>query len=256
MIVFGLILLLGMFMVSCDNETTKVCPPHDWSDWNIIEPATKNTDGEKERFCKRCHEVQNEIIPAYGDNLITWEIDQNGNVDTDTTKLIFTFSSDVDLTKVISENGIDNVFVVNWKSIGQFEYDNFSSVGGSKKVWELPITVLIPGEIQVVIYVDGVDDEFKPVILYEYDDGESVDPQYRGYWIKDKYSGFHFTLTKKIFYYGTGSSGTGYYVWTEGNKLCGLYNNQPIEYGIFHDNNTFEYTDTILWTWMGMYTRQ
>jgi len=64
MITFGLILILGMFVVSCDNKTTKVCPPHSWTNWTVNFPAEIGIDGEEIRTCTICGISETKVIPA------------------------------------------------------------------------------------------------------------------------------------------------------------------------------------------------
>lgn len=51
------------------NEIEDIVIPalgHDWSEWEILTPATCTEDGSREHVCNRCHAEENESIPAAG----------------------------------------------------------------------------------------------------------------------------------------------------------------------------------------------
>ena len=52
--------LTAILVVKNKNHT------HEWNDWEVVSAANCTDEGEKIRTCKKCKEVESEIIPAIG----------------------------------------------------------------------------------------------------------------------------------------------------------------------------------------------
>ena len=268
----GLVLILSLVVIGCDPDNgTNVCPPHNY-EWETTTPETETHTKIETGICKLCEDVTER-----GGNLknnengqITWTAIQNGSKDTeDTTKITFTFSDNIDSI------GEDNLFFYTgfeYNNIyldGKIEIENISPTN-DKRIWEVSITVLIPGEVGISflfydeekkeLYVN-ICPEIQVITVYEEIDGKQVAPQYRGNWMSSPYrAGARILLERKYFPLNGGLLEA----WTVDNRLFIIFVDTPAMYielnGTFVDNNgiieLIVDPDFVWPEWRGTYIKQ
>jgi hypothetical protein len=168
-LLLGVVLVLLLGFISCDPDNgNKVCPPHDWgnwSGWDMNNPVAGEMT--RQRTCSRCTEIDKQTEPM-SNGLIYWDWDIDGELDNeDSTKIIFTFTRDIEGFWEETESNFKNHLVIS-NVTGEIETEYFYiSDGENTSIWELGFTVIEQGDITIKFDLEGIEDTVKTITVFK-----------------------------------------------------------------------------------------